>query len=1276
MATPIPQDPFPQTMMPDPEPTDGPAASVPLPVTLSDSPRAAPWRGPNVPGYEILGELGRGGMGVVYKARQIQADRLVALKMILSGDYASAAECDRFLREAQAAARLRHTGIVQVYEVGVHDGHPYFSLEFVEGGSLDRRLRGTPCAPRQAAQLVEGLARAMHAAHEQNVVHRDLKPANILLSTKYEGQRTKEDRTGTSSPSAFVPGTSYLPKITDFGLAKLLGDDRGQTGIGAVVGTPSYMAPEQARGSQEVGPPADVYALGAILYEMLTGRPPHKGASVADTLRLVTEADPVAPRQFNPGVPRDLETVCLKCLQKDSARRYGSAEALAEDLRRWQAGEPILARPAGRVERLLKWVRRRPAVAAALGMGGALVLVLGVGGPLVAIRQTQLANDARVSEDRAKERLRERNAMFVRTLLAPVGDHEGIISPFEHRAFLDLAALEEDDLRLRFLAAGLADRKSADRLRLRSALVVHSCVGLDPDRRDRTLDLLGTRMRETDDEGVRLGCAWLALELEPDDPGPFADVLLAGMRRARGDQQFRALAARLQTAAGRLDPARASEAARVILAQLGKGANALDPQLLKDLRAYTARVGPAERTGFLVEASKLLLAQLRQADNIQMQLSATRIEELAGAMDAAEAGRLREETANELVAKLSKPRHAAQVRGLCQELTALTARIPERAASVKAAEAVRLVAAELAGARGPQFADADLAVALANLAPRLEPADAEAVTAQLAAEIARTTSARTAQPLATALAATAARLPAARAQERAAASATVLLGRMKQAGPPADLHALAAGVIALAPRLEPGAAARTAAEAAPLLIAALGKPEALDWAEALAADLSRLAAYLSAADADTRAGEAVAVLARRMDAPVSGPREARRLVAALARAFEKRDPKKAGPELLAALRRTGDDAVAQQLGVIAAAVAKRAAPKDAQALAGEVSTALAARMAAAGDTADFPLLAVGLAAALERAGPEAAAVCSTLVGRMGRTAALYPRLALARGVAAAAARAESAAGARYAKEAAGLLIDVIQNSPGATPSALPTMVTDLNALLDRVPAATAAQLADVLAGWVQEKLDRADDLVVLRPLADALAAIAPRLERDRAADRLGRAARGLLARMDSPDSSQVSLPLAEGVRALAERIEPRAAAELLLGWLASSVRSDETPFLAIGLEHALARLPEGEARPHADRAGQLAFARVARQFAEDFSGRLSALLKVVAARGSRDALVEMLKHPYCLGAARETLLAELGRRCGRPFGSVWDFVAWADHEAPELDLRSPLRPPE
>ena len=373
---------------------------------------------PLVPGYEILHEIGRGGMGVVYKARQLSLNRTVALKMILSGAHAGPAERERFRREAKSAAALQHSNIVQIFEVGEANGHPYLVLEHVEGGSLAQQIgNGTPWSASAAAALVEMLAHAMQYAHEQGIVHRDLKPGNVLLT----GGRKTGDSSTTSHPSL-----AHAPKVTDFGLAKQIDEAVGSDGAtrtGAVMGTPSYIAPEQASGKvHDIGPPADVYALGAILYELLTGRPPFRGASALDTVLQVLHDDPVSPKRLQSNVPRDLETICLKCLVKSPAKRYPSALALAEDLRRFLNGEPIRARPLSAWGRGVKWAKRHPALtvlgcATVLATVG-LVSVLSVAYARVkdAVEQKEAeATAAQIARDRAEaekvraERLADEN---------------------------------------------------------------------------------------------------------------------------------------------------------------------------------------------------------------------------------------------------------------------------------------------------------------------------------------------------------------------------------------------------------------------------------------------------------------------------------------------------------------------------------------------------------------------------------------------------------------------------------------------------------------------------------------------------------------------------------------------------------------------------------------------------------------------------------------------------------------------------------------------------
>jgi serine/threonine-protein kinase len=389
---------FPSSSMPIEENSNTPTTSVGL---------------PHIVGYEVECVLGRGGMGVVYRARHLKLNRTVAIKMLLSGTYAGPQELARFLREAKSVAGLRHPNIVQVHDVGDVEGQPYFTMEFLEGGNLAQKIAGQPQPRRQASEVVAALADAVQVAHRNGIIHRDLKPSNILLTA--EG----------------------IPKISDFGLARRFDTDEHLTLSGARIGTLSYMAPEQALGKPAlIGPAVDIYSLGALLYEMITGRPPFRAESDRETERQLLTEEPVPPRRLNTAVPRDVETICLKCLQKNAQRRYESAGALATDLRRFERGEVIAARPASSWERAGRWVRRRPALVAALSLG-LIVILAAFGGAawLIAERQTNRRaievdlkdaaklqrmshwSEARSALERAKARLGDRGFPDLRGLL-------------------------------------------------------------------------------------------------------------------------------------------------------------------------------------------------------------------------------------------------------------------------------------------------------------------------------------------------------------------------------------------------------------------------------------------------------------------------------------------------------------------------------------------------------------------------------------------------------------------------------------------------------------------------------------------------------------------------------------------------------------------------------------------------------------------------------------------------------------------------------------------
>jgi WD40 repeat protein/serine/threonine protein kinase len=368
--------------------------------------------------YELLGEIARGGMGVVYKARQIGLNRTVAIKMILAGQFASKADVQRFYTEAEAAANLTHPNIVAIHEVGECEGQHFFSMEYIEGVSLGALVAKQPLPPRHAAWYVQTIAGAIHYAHQHGILHRDLKPSNVLIQQR-EASVVHEQRSSSSSFVFRAEENLGIPKVTDFGLAKRIEGGSQITASGVTLGTPSYMPPEQAGAKLgEIGPTSDVYSIGAILYQLITGRAPFEAATPLDTILQVIDNEPIAPRLLNRAIDRDLQTICLKCLQKSPRARYATAQDLADDLGRYQAGEPISARPVGNTERLLRWCRRNRAVSGLIALVLFMLVAAAVGGFVSARTERVLRSEAEAAKQTAQARAIESNYRLVRQYVA------------------------------------------------------------------------------------------------------------------------------------------------------------------------------------------------------------------------------------------------------------------------------------------------------------------------------------------------------------------------------------------------------------------------------------------------------------------------------------------------------------------------------------------------------------------------------------------------------------------------------------------------------------------------------------------------------------------------------------------------------------------------------------------------------------------------------------------------------------------------------------------
>jgi hypothetical protein len=431
--------------------------------------------------YELLSEIARGGMGVVFKARQLSLNRLVALKMILAGQFASAADVARFRQEAENAATLDHPHVVPVYEVGEHQGHQYFSMKLIEGTSLTAAIAELRRDPRRAARLLATVADAVHHAHQRGVLHRDLKPANVLLDAA--GQ----------------------PHVTDFGVAKRVASTNRITRSGALVGTPAYMAPEQAAGKRDLTIGADVYSLGAILYKLLTGHPPHQGETPLDTALKVIADEPVPPSKLEPRTPADLETICLKCLEKDPGKRYATASDLADELRRFVEGRPVMAWPVGRFERAVKCVKRNPALAASLATVVGVLLTastvfawFGIDAHNKETAAVAARNDLAKKNTALEQSQDKLEGALARTWLTPLAGTGGPFNDAEISAFTQDASHRNERLAERFLTEALSDRQGIRRLRSRAACALHAAVGLDRERRQEVEQRLVRALKAAD----------------------------------------------------------------------------------------------------------------------------------------------------------------------------------------------------------------------------------------------------------------------------------------------------------------------------------------------------------------------------------------------------------------------------------------------------------------------------------------------------------------------------------------------------------------------------------------------------------------------------------------------------------------------------------------------------------------------------------------------------------------------------------------------------------
>jgi serine/threonine protein kinase len=1139
-----------------------------------------------IPGYEIHRQLGRGMMGIVYEAVQVKAGRPVALKVIRGGADAQPEELDRFRHEAESAASLQHPNIAQIFEVGEHNGLPFFSMELCRAGSLDHYLQAGPLPAAEAAALVETLARAMHHAHKAVIIHRDLKPANIMLSPA--------DAVDGAARTAVVPDegnrlplSSLVPKVGDFGLARKL-DTGGQTQPGAILGTPSYMAPEQALGrNKELGPACDIYALGAILYECLTGRPPFKAATVLDTVLQVISDEPVPPAQLNPRVPRDLETICLHCLRKDPGKRYASAAALADDLGAFQRGEPITARPVGHLERGWRWGKRNPALAAALA---AVLLVFATGATIssilfvVADRRAEEAIKSEAKLAKSNDKLLKSAARLALRPLALQAQPNQPVPPLsgpEIESVWEVASSEDGRFGVLFVEEALRNPVSTRQLKDRAAVALHAAVGLDGRRRRQVEELLAKCLQTkeiTQEQQVNVALCLADLGgVDRPLAGRTAAILTQAMSKTTDEYALQYLSQGLSAVATRMEP---SEAAATLTQAMSKAMN--NPRDLKvltqGLSGSAAHLEPEEAAEV---AARLTRTMSNTADwsTVPVQCLSESLSAVAIRMKPKEGAATLTEG---MIQALSKPSDTTVWQFLSQGLSAVATRLePKEAAEVAATLTQALIRARSQGKLGgiPQFSQA-----LAAVASRMEPKEAvttltEAISKSNLNEV---------RPLSQGLLAVAARL-------EPGDAATVLIRAMnKTTNPFSDLPDLSQGLCEVALRLDPREAAAT------LLQAMRQTTNSYDlWY--LSRGLSTVATRMKPREATETLTQAIKMTTHplALGALLEG-------LSAVATRMEAKEAVEtcgqAAAILITTIRKTGEPSELAALSrSLSSGVVDRMKPAEAVEVALKLNWARSQRA----DSITMSSIEHGLTAVKKRVGPkEAADIAATLVQAMNETTDPSKWEVLKSRLSTVAAHMEP----RSASDIATKLTQAMSQTKD--PSVLDVLSRSLSAVAAHMEPTSASDIATKLT----QVMSQTKDPSVLVALAESLSAVAACMKPNQAAQTWVQAIKtttdpgvlelllqrlsGVAAVMEpmgvawgqttvvlieaigKPMGRDTLQSLSRGFSAVAARMEPKEAAELaarLTQAMSQTTDPDVLGALSVGLSAVTVRMVPKEA---------------------------------------------------------------------------------------------------
>jgi tRNA A-37 threonylcarbamoyl transferase component Bud32 len=1221
--------------------------------------------------FQVLGQVGTGAFGTVWRARDPGLDRLVALKLLHPSLVGSVADRERFFREARAAAQLRHPGIVTVHEVTTLEGVPAIVSDFVDGLTLREFLAARRLTFREAAELAAQVAEALDYAHQMGLVHRDVKPANIMI----------EIRPGRDAAAA---DTVARPLLLDFGLAL-----RGEVEVtltvdGQIVGTPAYMSPEQAAGhGHRVDRRSDVYSLGVVLYEFLAGELPFRGSKGMLRFQVLHE-EPRPPRRINDKIPRDLETICLKAMAKEPARRYATARDLADDLRRFLQGEPVRARRVGPVGRLARWARRRPAVAAlllalaVLSVGGSGVLIyyrLDAAAARIAAanataQQAQLEKQQAQERERlAQEALEKVEDTLAENLLRSVGYDSGPLTPAELAAFHELAASPSERVRLRFLEKALERPGTAARLTRRSEITgqltrrseiaAHAVVGLDRQRKDQALDLLLRRLRdERAEPEVLRACVLLGAVLQPRDE-PFC-----------------------------------RDATKVALVLMATNTDSSD--LAQAVGTLAAQLPPQEAAAV---AQKLVEAMARTADANTVAALGTAVGALAAGLPPEEAARVCAAAVQKLVEDMPKASNPNVLISLAQAVGMLADRLPPQEAAAAAQKLLEAMARQTSAVPA-------LGEAVAALADRLPPQEATKMCVAAAHRLVEAIPSLDRDTLAQALIVLADRLP----PEEAAAVAQKLVEVMAGLAVPDALESCARAVRTLVARLPPKEAAAVAQK---LVEARPWTPYALP---AFAQVAGALADRLPPQDADKLFQAAARKVVQAAASSFGAPNlPVRAVMAALAERLPPQEAAAAAQEVMEAIARTTYPGQLSALAQALAALAVRVPPEQAGKLCAAAAQKVVQAMAAPADSYNLAVLGQALAALAARLPPEQAGkLCAAAAQKVVQAMApadsnlvLLGQLGQAAGALAAWLPPQEAG--RVSAAAVQRLLQVLAK-PGYAVSY--DVVGTLAAHLPPHEAAAAAQK-------LLEAIPRTTDYGVLAALASALGKLADRLPREEAAILCAAAAHKLVEDMAKLDNDRMVAAQAHGVCELTARLPPAEADRLCLATAENLVeamaRTDNSYFVAYQTQAArelAERLPPAEAEKVRAAAGArlLNFAATDRLglTAPERARTLTALLSRLTSQG----LVDLLKQATCVGKNQRSTLDQLGPRVGppapeatplaactitapqprplsaavllahgealhpggrQPFADLWEAVDWISEHHPELDLDSPLQ---